>query len=382
MPDKETTRFSQRHVNDSEVELTKTAAEKVDSGRYYCGAWLAGYFQFIGEGTLLHVEQEVWSNRSQVILLSELSSVAEHPLHDSAPLKHVELRCLVTGLTSPAVTVTWRSSRGAEVAGHTPGPAWESTDGFSVSSKLRINITTSSENNYISQNTSGILEEWWCEVQAGAGVTERSNLYSLSLMGDHPAAGPLDWCVPMVYSTAALCLLCVAAMGLLIRHRILHLCRPAGSVSVTSNMVTAAQADAQEAVTYLQVDWTQMRRPERPRKDTVTYSCVKTPVLSTTRRATSPNLQVTPSSNMTYAQLDMKAAPRATRRQSMANGWYHVTSPVFEEARRNIQRLSPLCVCFGAPVQKTLTHCSVRWLGEEWDGVIRLGGQMEQEKRQ
>ncbi|XP_048117318.1 uncharacterized protein LOC125306162 isoform X2 [Alosa alosa] len=118
-------RFSQSHSQDpAMVELNIFQTEMVDAGRYYCGMWHAGYFQFVGEGTSLLVEEKVWTNRSQVILLSD-SAVLEHPLRRSEPLTQVELRCLVTGVSSPEINIVWRSSGGAEVTGRRA--AWEST---------------------------------------------------------------------------------------------------------------------------------------------------------------------------------------------------------------------------------------------------------------
>lgn len=79
-------------------------------------------------------EDDAWSNRSQVVLLTERTSVVEeqpmtHRVADSASLNltELELRCLVTGLNSAAIRVSWISSQGAEATGHTS--TWEHTDG-------------------------------------------------------------------------------------------------------------------------------------------------------------------------------------------------------------------------------------------------------------
>ncbi|XP_041964084.1 uncharacterized protein LOC121721311 isoform X1 [Alosa sapidissima] len=331
-------RFSQSHSQDPAiVELNIFQTEMVDAGRYYCGMWHAGYFQFVGEGTSLLVEEKVWTNRSQVILLSD-SAVLEHPLRRSEPLTQVELRCLVTGVSSPEINIVWRSSGGAEVTGRRA--AWESTGSkevFSVTSKLRINITTSKNTNYIAPD---VLEEWWCEVQVGLHVVERSHITSLDLLSDHLTAGPVEWCQLVIYSAGALSVVCVCAVSLLISYWVLHLRKSADSSSDINSTATAqfccsmcqsvsCQADAQQALTYFHLDFTQMRRAEgtpgrnqqkwqHKEMTTVTYSCVqsvKTSAASTTRRATSPNIQAK-SSDVTYAYIDNEQTLRNARRLS------------------------------------------------------------------
>ncbi|KAJ8354860.1 hypothetical protein SKAU_G00224270 [Synaphobranchus kaupii] len=303
-------RFTNRRINNTWVVLTIAQVESGDSGRYYCGEHLRSYIEFTGKGTVLKVG-DVWTHSSEVHMLMEWMGEGGNPELDRSKtqtsnssqelmsewmketdenskldwsdfpdVEHTELRCVVTGLSAPWVNVFWKSSRESWVKA---GQTWSLTDtesGYRVESRLQIGLIVKSdwgemdkdEYDY-SQDLQKKMdkmvemdEELWCQVQVGVNLSVPSPKFSF-LQQTH--ADP-EWCNQVLYGEIALCALCTCLLTLL-------------------TLLTCLR---------------------RQYKGSEPAAAEASPTSDSCRDVTS---------NITYAQLNIKRQPRTDRRQRQKN---------------------------------------------------------------
>ncbi|KAL2084088.1 hypothetical protein ACEWY4_019606 [Coilia grayii] len=253
---KQNCRISHQSVGESRIELTVRQVTKEDKGRYYCIKNNSKTPDIRGKGTFLHIADAGHSiNRTEVNLLTEFSGSSQM-LEYSRP---VVLYCLVTGLVSPNINITWHSNQRHLEAGQT----WlsDATEGFTAGSRLEVNVTTGKD----SQNAEGQREEWWCELHQG-NFTFKSSMSSL-----HAHSEP-DWCPVVLYSAVAVLLLCVLSLVLLASHWVPY-SRTGGESSVNTN-IQPPQDDTSSGVGLQDsLPLTPRRRPNNP--DVEVYSVLK-----------------------------------------------------------------------------------------------------------
>ncbi|XP_041963154.1 uncharacterized protein LOC121720787 isoform X2 [Alosa sapidissima] len=234
--------------------LTLLRVVTVDSALYYCGEKLWTHLDFSGKGTFLVVLEEdvVGESRTEVTLLTEQSSSG-----------HADLRCRVSGLRVPWADVVWRSTRGTpRTLKNITWVSQQNDGGFSVWSQIHLPETPgravfSDAQYYDKVHEADELfgtpdhgplpqeeeeeeenREWWCEVQFGPKLTLRSESFVFKQRKDEP-----DWCPVVLYSSLAICVLCV--LVLLIRsYSCLH--QQCSGPTPTPDQFTSEEAE----VTY------------------------------------------------------------------------------------------------------------------------------------
>lgn len=274
----QTCRISQRK-KDSNIELILRQVAKDDEGRYYCYSNMSSLLKLKGKGTFLQIDEPSnWTNNSEVTLFTAL----ENNMVKQEFQRQTVLYCLVNGLLTPNISITWHSSKGQKE----PGQTWVSSgsEGVTAGSRLHINMTNDKDSDTEEHN-----EMWWCEVYHG-NITLRSNMMSLCM------STVSEWCPAMLYSAVALVLLCVLSLILLTSHWLLYL-RKGNRVSIFRTSVSTSQLNQHPTSSG-----------QASNRDTEVYSMLKFQPVNT-MSASSPQNDRPASTSVTYASLNFQQPP-------------------------------------------------------------------------
>ncbi|XP_046890139.1 uncharacterized protein LOC124476797 isoform X2 [Hypomesus transpacificus] len=246
--------------------------DKSDSGRYYCGEQLT-YQGFHGDGVILHIEEaSSMANHNKIspkaILLTEDQSDEQeiHDLDDDIGERRHRLRCVVNGLSTPGVTITFLSSRGEKSEGQTWASLMKNNQ-YSVLSAYTVrSVWYSGRHEVLEYHKQYGREEteydrdvtaWWCEVQTGKNRTLKSNK-TVIFQQSHP-----DVCLPLLYSAVAVAGLCVVFIIIITAHAVWSMRK---GMAVPQDQCSPMR-DLQTDVIYSSVMFNQSAGPGRRQRD-------------------------------------------------------------------------------------------------------------------